>query len=209
MKTTIFNCVIISNLLFGFNNCLKANDTLCITTSINYYIDLSDTFGGGSMFVGDITLSKSWYGLRMSFGYFQSQSKFLLKIPISEINSILEIPIDEMSIMQVVTLSGMIHPIQNKLIDLDVLVGASFNNSKSFFLKGVDFSYNLNDNKFSYFIKDYQLSKRKQIGYEIGLALTFKIFQRLGIQLNARIQDLNDIGSFFFIGSGLRFNIYK
>jgi hypothetical protein len=63
---------------------MKANDTLCIATSINYYIDLSDTFGGGSMFVGDITLSKSWYGLRMSFGYFQSQSKFLLKIPVKK-----------------------------------------------------------------------------------------------------------------------------
>lgn len=209
MKREITKFGIILLIYFIVNGSLKGSDTLDFAISINYYIDLSDSYGGGSLLSNDLTICKSWYGINLSYGYFHSQSKFLFKVPITEINAIMEIPIDEMSIMNIGTISGMIRPIQSKFIDTDILLGLSFNSAKSFFLKGVDFSYNLNENKFNYLIKDYQLVKESHIGYQIGLNIKFKFFQRSGIQIATRISDLKSFGSFFFVGGGLWFKFNK
>jgi len=65
----------------------------------------------------------------------------------------------------------------------------------------------LNDKIITSVEKDYQLIERTHFGYQTGIDITFNIFKKVGVQLNARIQDLNNGGTFFFIGTGFFFRL--
>ena len=183
------------------------NDSISHNISLNYYLDLSDTYGGGSLFSGEYAISRSWYGAKITFGHFQSQYTFLFKVPYEEIGKVLEIPIQEMSFMKTGALSGFIRPIQRRWITVDIVFGAAFSKAHSFYLKGIDYSYDLIENRFIYLIKDYQLVKRNHFGYQVGIDVSFYFLKRIGIQLDTRIQDLNNGGTFFFVGGGFCFRL--
>ncbi len=190
-----------------FRSVSHGGEPLNFSLSTNYYLDLSDTYGGGSMLAVGFKIAKSWYGLDFSFGHFQSQSLHVLKVPIEEIEGILEIPIEEMTIMQNLSFSGLIQPIHKNWIETDILIGLIFNMSKCFYNKSVDYQYSIPDNKFVYLIKDYQLIKENRIGYHVGLNISFYPIEKIGLQINTRLQDLNNGGTFFFVGGGICFKI--
>lgn len=170
-------------------------------------MDLSDTYGGGSMFSGEYEVTRLWYGASVSFGHFQSQSTFVFKIPLEEKSSVLEIPFDEMAIMKMGSFSLILIPIQNKRINTELLIGAVLSKSENLCFKSIDYSYNINENIFTYLYKDYQLVKRNHFGYQVGVDVSFYFFKKAGLQLNARIQDLSNGGTFFFVGGGLCFRL--
>jgi predicted permease len=182
-------------------------DSLNFNVSFNYYKDLSDTYGGGSMFSGEFEVFRAWYGASISFGHFQSQSTFVFKVPVEETSSILEIPFDEMAIMNMGSFSFILIPIQGKRINTELLIGAVIGKAKNLSFKSVDYSYNINENRFTYLYKDYQLVTRNHFGYQVGVDVSFYFFKKAGLQLNARIQDLSNGGTFFFVGGGLCFRL--
>ncbi len=63
--------------------------------------------------------------------------------------------------MQIGSISGFIRPIQKKWITTDIVLGAVLGKAKSFYLKGIDYEYNINENRFTYLFKDYQLAKEE------------------------------------------------
>jgi hypothetical protein len=182
---------------------LKGNDSTKYYLSLKLSTDMSDTFGGGEVFSGEVAMLRSWYGLKMDFGHFQSQSIYLFKVPYEEIGKTLEISIPEMSIMKIGSLSGFVRPIDKNWISIDILMGAAYGKSKSFLLKSIDYEYNIEDNTFNYVFKDYSLHKANHFGYQAGIDITFWFNRRFGCQLNSRIQDLNNGGTFFLVGFGL------
>jgi hypothetical protein len=205
MKTPLTKSIILLMLFSSQSIFLKGNDSINYSISLNYYIDLSDTYGGGNLFSGEFTISRSWYGGKLMFGHFQSQYSFLFKVPYEEIDQTLEIPVQEMSFMQIGSISGFIRPVQKKWITTDFVFGAVFGKAKSFYLKGIDYEYSLIENRFTYLFKDYQLAKKSHFGFQVGIDVSFYLSQRIGLQLNARIQDLSNGGTFFFVGTGLCF----
>lgn len=205
MKIPLLKPVFVLLVLFVISFPLKGADTLSYNISLNYYIDLSDTYGGGGLLSGELSFSRSWYGGEVSFGHFQSQPTFVLKIPVEELSSTVDIPFDEISIMQIGTISGFIRPIQKKWITIDLLIGLCYGRARYLCFKGVDYSYDTNENKFTYLIKDYQLVRTNHFGYQIGFNISFYPLKKMGLQVNARIQDLSNGGTFFFVGGGLCF----
>ncbi len=191
--------------LIGLN--LKGYNPIEVITSTSYYKDLSDTYGGGHMLTCDLMVLKEWYGFILSFGHFQSQSTHLLHIPIEEINGILQIPIEEMAIMQQPGLSALVRPIHNKWIETNLYLGLIYNISKCLYNKGIDYQYSLIENKLIYLFKDYQLVKENHFGYQIGLNISFYPIKKMGIKINASMQDLKNGGTFFLVGGGLCFKI--
>jgi hypothetical protein len=186
---------------------LRGNDSTRYCISLNYFIDLSDTYGGGNLFSGEFTVSRSWYGAKMTFGHFQSQSTFLFQFPYEEVGQVLEISIPEMSIMKTSAISGFIRPIQKKWITADFVIGAAYNKAQSIYLKEIEYEYSLSENRFIYLNKDYQLVKENHFGYQVGVDISFYFSKRIGFQIDARVQDLSNGGTFFFVGSGLCFRI--
>lgn len=184
---------------------LKGNDSIKFYLSLKYSNDLSDTFGGGQLFSGEVAMLRSWYGLKMEFGHFQSQSIYLFKVPYDEIGKTLEISIPEMSIMKAGSLSGFVRPIDKKWISIDFLMGPVYGKSKSLLLKSIDYEYNIEDNTFTYVFKDYDLHRSNHFGYQAGIDITLWINRKFGCQLSSRIQDLNNGGTFFLIGFGFSF----
>jgi hypothetical protein len=207
MKTLLKKSLILLMLFCGQSILLKGNDSTNYSISLNYYMDLSDTYGGGNLFSGEFTVSRSWYGGKITFGHFQSQYSFLFKVPYEEIDKTLEIPVEEMSFMQIGAISGFIRPVQKKRITTDFVFGAVLGKAKSFYLKGIDYEYSIVENRFTYLFKDYQLTKRNHFGYQVGVDISFYFSQRIGLQLYARIQDLSNGGTFFFVGTGLCFRL--
>jgi hypothetical protein len=205
MKILLKKSLILLMLFYSQSIFLKGNDSTDYSISLNYYIDLSDTYGGGNLFSGEFSVSRSWYGAKMTFGHFQSQSTFLFKVPYDEIGLSLEIPVPEMSIMQIGAISGFIRPFKKKWITTDFVFGAVFGKARSLYLKDIEYEYNLIENKFTYLIKDYQLVKKNHFGYQVGIDISLLFSKRIGLQLNARIQDLSNGGTFFFVGTGLCF----
>lgn len=207
MKSLLLKPVIIFLFLFSIYFPSKGADTLNYIITLNYYRDLSDTYGGGVLFSGGFSISKSWYGGEVSFGHFQSQPIFVLKIPVEELNSTLDIPFGEISIMQIGTISGFMRPIQKKRITTDLLIGICYGRARYLCFKSVDYTYDTNEKRFTYLLKDYQLVKTNHIGYQVGFNLSFYPLKKMGLQVNARIQDLSNGGTFFFVGGGLCFKI--
>jgi len=206
MKSITLQCYLIL-LFIPLYSYGQSIDSLSFNVSFNYYRDLSDTYGGGSMFSGEFDVSRSWYGASISFGHFQSRSTFVFKIPVEETSSILEIPFDEMAIMKMGSFSFILIPIQNKRINTELLMGAVISKAETLSFKSVDYSYNISENKFTYLYKDYQLVKKRHFGYQVGVDVSFYFLKKAGLQLNARIQDLSNGGTFFFVGGGLCFRL--
>jgi len=206
MKIRVLTLVLslfITNSISAFN--LSQSDSIKFGLSLNYYKDLSDTYGGGDLFSGEIELTKSWYGLGISYGYFQSLSTFILKVPIEELNYLIEIPFDEITIMKTGTFSFAIIPIQSKSFSMEVLLGIAYAKAERLCFKSADFSYSTVENRFTYLIKDYQLVKNAHFGYQAGINLLYYPFKSVGFKLNTRIQDLSHGGTFFLVGCGISF----
>lgn len=183
---------------------LRSEDPLKYKLSVNYYRDLSDSFGtNGRLLFGEFETSKSYGGIALGYGQFQSQSSSSIKIEIEEINETIEIPIEEMTIMQEGSFSGIVKPIQREWIEIDILLGLAFAKSKSSVFKSVDYEYSLIENQFTYLIRDYWLVKTRHIGYQVGFNITFLTSKGIGFQLDARLQDLSNGGTFFLVGGGL------
>lgn len=206
------NKLLKSRLLFIVAFCfsiqvIDGQDTLSHSCSFNYLKDLSDTFGGGTLLSGEFVLSKSWYGASVSFGNFQSHSQITYEIVIEENNQSFKIPFDELSIMQTGSFSGLITPIRNNWFQFDIILGLVYGKSKSSCFKSLTYTYNFNDKILSSIEKDYQLIERTHFGYQVGANGALKILKKFGLQLNARLQDLSNGGTFFFVGGGFYFRL--
>jgi hypothetical protein len=186
---------------------ISGQDTVKCYFSFNYFKDLSDTFDGGTLLSGEFVLSKSWYGVGISYGHFQSHSSFNYQLIIEEDNQSFNIPFDELSIMQTGSISGLITPIEKNRIKFDIILGLALGKSKSSCFKSVSYTYNINDKILTSIEKDYQLIERTHFGYQTGVNVTFYVIKKIGLQLNARIQDLSNGGTFFFVGTGLCFRL--
>ncbi len=197
--------IVISAIVYFQSLVLKGNDSTKYFLSLKLSTDMSDTFGGGEVLSGEFSMLRSWVGLKMEYGHFQSQSIYLFKVPYEEIGKTLEINIPEMSIMKIGSFSGFVRPIDKKWISVDFLMGAAYGKSKSLLLSSIDYEYNIEDNKFNYVFKDYDLHRVNHFGYQAGIDITFWINRKFGCQLNSRIQDLNNGGTFFLLGFGLSF----
>jgi hypothetical protein len=186
---------------------VKGQDTIKYSFSFNYFKDLSDTFSGGTLLSGEFILFKSWYGAGISYGQFQSHSTTNYQITIEEDNQVLNVPFDEMAIMQTGSILGLITPIQTSWLQFDILFGLVLSKSENLCFKSISYTYDLNEKILTSVEKDYQLIERTHFGYETGIDVTFYVFKKIGLQLNARIQDLSNGGTFFFVGTGLLFRL--
>lgn len=205
MRNHALRILLSFTLIFLFVYKAEGIDSLKYCISLNYYRDLSDTYDGGDLFMGEFNISRSWYGVSISYGYFQSYSVFKYQVFIEEINKSLSIPFDEVTIMKSTSISLLMIPIQNKFIRTDILFGVAYGQAKSLQFHDLDYSYSFQENKFNYLYKNYELVKQKHIGYQFGLNVIFSITKKIGLQLNSRIQDLNHGGTFFFVGTGICF----
>ena len=205
MKTILLKFSLTLFLFHSLSSSGKGIDSLKYSFSFNYYRDLSDTYGGGNLLSGEFKYSKSWYGASVSYSHFQSQSTFIFKVLVEEINKTVETPIEEMAIMQMGALSCFLRPIQKKWIDIDILIGFVFGKAQSSIFKSLDYNYSFIENRFTYLYRDYQLIKRNHFGYQAGFDVSIFITKKFGLQLNSRMQHLSNGGSFFFAGSGVCF----
>jgi len=207
MRRPLLKTFILLLILFSIDNPTKGSDSLNYVISVNYYMDLSDTYGGGGLFSGGFSISKYWFGGEVSFGHFQSQPTFVLKIPVEELSSTLDIPFEEISMMQVGAISAFLRPIQKEKITTELLIGMCYGKARYLCFKSVDYSYDTNENEFTYLLKDYQLVKNNHFGYQVGFNISLYPLKKMGFQVNARIQDLSNGGTFFFVGGGLCFKL--
>lgn len=186
---------------------VKSNDSTQIFISTNYSFDLSDTYSGGELFSGEITVSRSWYGIKAAFGHFQSQYIYVFQVPYPEIERTLLIDIPEMSMMKIATLSGFLRPIEKSWFKADIVFGASIGRAKCFYMKNVDYEYLIAEERFNHLFVDYYLHKVNYFGYHAGLDLSFYLTKKFGIQAISRIHDMSNGGTFFFVGGGMIFKI--
>lgn len=207
MKSPLLKPFIIFLFLFNIVVQIKGADSLNYVITVNYYRDLSDTYGGGGLFSGGFSISKYWFGGEVSFGHFQSQPTFVLKIPVDEQSLTLNIPFDEISTMQIGAVSGFMRPIQKKRITAELLIGLCYGRARYLCFKSADYSYDTNEKRFTYLFKDYQLVKNSHFGYQVGFNISLYPLKKMGFQVNARIQDLSNGGTFFFVGGGLCFKL--
>ena len=207
MRNPVLRLLITLAITISIWNTSKGNDSLKYNISLNYYLDLSDTYGGGSLFAGEFSIQNSWYGASISYGHFLSHSIFNYSINIEELNKTIYIPFDELTTMQTASLSIKVIPIKTKIISSDLLFGLSYGYAKNSRFESVDYSYSLESNKFNYLYKDYKLFIKNHFGYQVGFNISFFITKKFGLQLNSRIQDLSNGGTFFFIGSGIVFRL--
>ncbi|HBE42327.1 MAG TPA: hypothetical protein DDW27_14195 [Bacteroidales bacterium] len=207
MKNLLRKSIIILLLFSNYSIITLSNDSINYVVVFAFYGDLSDTYGGGGLFSSEFTFHKSWYGASISYGHFHSKYTFLFKVPYEELEKTLEIPIHEMVNMKNSSLSFLLTPIKKKWISIDLSLGIALAKANCFYLKNIDYSYNLAEDRFTYLYRDYQLVKRTHFGYQAGFNISFFPVQKFGIQLNSRIQHLNNGGSFFFVGSGIIFRL--
>ena len=182
---------------------LSGQESVKCSFSFNYSKDLSDTFSGGTLLSSEFVVSKSWYGVGISYGHFQSHSHFDYQLIIEEDNQSFHIPFDELSIMQTGSFSGLITPIHKNWIEFDILLGLALAKSKSSCFKSISYTFDLKNKILTSVDKDYQLVKRTHFGYQTGVNVTFYVTKEIGLQLNSRLQDLSNGGTFFFVGTGL------
>ena len=208
MRTKILVAILIYLPVFYLSESeARAQDSLRFFCNVAYQEDLSDTFGGGALLAGDFVLFKSWYGVGVTYGSFQSHSSTSYVIAIEDVNSSFNIPIDELSIMKIGSFSGLVTPIRVNRFQSDFLFGFVYGHSKEMCFKSLTYTYNYSENILTSVEKDYQLVERTHIGYQIGINATYYFLKNIGLQLNSRIMDLNNGGSFIFFGGGLSFQI--
>jgi len=206
MKYSVLKWGLLLFFCFGNILALEAEDTVKISISINYAIDLSDTYGGGNLFSGESTFALSWFGLKGSFGHLNSQYYSLVEVPYSDLGQTLELYIPEISFMSLGSLSLFVRPVSKKWITMDVVFGASMGRAKSFFIKDIEYEYSLQEQRLTYVFTDYHYVRKNHFGYHSGIDMTFYIYKNFGIQLNARMHDMKS-GSLFFVGTGLSFKL--
>lgn len=205
---SIFKCsilILISLLFINFH--LSGIDTLKYSLSVSVYRDLSDTYNGGTLFPVELRISKSWYGLSINYGHFQSSSNFNYQVYIEDINKSVSIPVNEISIMKLGSFSVIVEPVNYKWISMDLVLGLVIGKAQSSRLNSINYGYNIIEDKFTYLYKDYLLIKKNHIGYQGGIDIKFTVTQHIGIEFKSRIQQLSNGGSFFLIGTGLCFNL--
>ena len=208
LKTTImkfyflFITALISSQLL-----VKGQDTVSTSFNFCYHKDLSDTFGGGALLSGEFTLSKSWYGVGIGYSHFLSHSSIMYQIIIEEDNQVVNIPFDELAIMQNGSIYGLLTPIQKGRLQFDIVLGGVYGKSKNLCFKSLSYTYNLDEKKFTSIEKDYQLIERNCFGYQAGFNISFNVFKKIGFQLSSRVQDLRNGGTFFFVGGGVCFKL--
>lgn len=205
MTSNLSKFVLATFILIIEQTYLSGNERIKFSSSINIYKDLSDTYGSGSLFSGGFDISKSWYGASLNFGYYHAQSTFIYNIIFEEQEKVIEIKFDEVSYMYSSSISLIIIPIQNNHFRLDINIGPALNKATSSQFNSVDYSYNLEQDKFNYLYKDYKLIDKIHFGYQIGFNLSYYFSQHIGLQMSSRIQDLSNGGTFFFVGGGLCF----
>jgi hypothetical protein len=210
MKTIALKIYLLIYALTGFANVVNADsvmDTLKYSISIDYAIDLSDTYDGGNLLNTEVKITKSWFGASISFGHFQSHSIFEYRVHVDELEKTLIIPFDEVSIMKTGSISLIINPIKRESFETELVIGFVGGFAKSSQFHDVEYSYSLQTNSFNYLFKNYELIKRSHLGYQVGLNIICYPFKKVGLQLYTRIQDLNNGGTFFFVGGGLCFRL--
>jgi hypothetical protein len=207
MRTYILKSLILLIFLLSLNLVAKSQDSSRFGVSANFYRDLSDTYGGGSLFSSEFFIIRSWYGGNISYGHFQSQSTFNFKVIVEGTNETVEIPIKEMAVMQTGAISGFLRPVQKEWINLDILIGFVIGKAKSLVFKSLDFDYSLTEHDFIYLYRDYQLIKTNHVGYQVGFTVSFYPTKKVGLQINSRLLDLSNGGTFFLVGGGLCFRL--
>lgn len=205
MKNALFEIAITLILLPFTGAKMYGNDTLKYDVSFNYYTDLSDTYGNGKLFSGEFSVTKEWYGIDISFGHYQSQAVFIYQAYVEDLEMEINIPFDEMAIMQLGSLSFKAKPIQGQKISSDLIIGLSLGKAKNSRFNSVQYSYSTIDNKFNYLYKDLKLVTETHFGYHIGVNVSFFPIRKIGAQINSRILQLNHGGTFFFVGGGVCF----
>jgi len=198
-------CVFIIGLLGVFN--VSAKEPIKVSPSMKIYYDLSDSYGRGSLLSGALNFSKSWYGLNFDIGYFQGHSTFYYDIFIEDLGKTIKIQFDELSNLNVYSGSLLFIPIEKEWFTVGINCGMAVNCGTLSQFNGVDYSYNLVENKFNYLYKDYKLVRKTHFGYQVGLDISFYVLPKIGLQLSSRVQDLNNGGTFFFVGGGLCFRL--
>jgi hypothetical protein len=176
--------------------------------SFNYYTDLSDTYGvGGNYFSGEYVLSINWYGVDFNFGFYQSQSTSKVNLIIDEINESFEIPVEEMAIMKMGSISGLVKPVQRKWLEIDILFGAAFGKASHSMFSSLEYTYSSTEKKLTSLTRDYVLISKNHFGYQAGMNVSFLVTRKFGIQLNGRMNDMNNGGTFFLVGGGFVFKL--
>lgn len=191
-------------LFYQFN--LQGNDTLSYRLSLAFYKDLSDTYYGGDLLAGEFKLCKTWYGGEISYGQFQSANEYNYEITIEEINSTVTIPINEVTVMKSGSLSFFIRPVKYKWIATDLSLGLVYCRAYRSRLINCYYSYDLINKEFVYLYREYALENRTHFGFQVGVDINFISTHHLGLDLKARIQNLNHGGTFFFVGGGISVN---
>jgi hypothetical protein len=205
MKSSLIKSAFYILVLCSSEFTINGQDSFKIIPSMSFYQDLSDSYGGGHLLDMEIKIKKTWFGASSSFGQFQSCAKYVLKVPVPEINGTLNIPFDEITIMKIFSISGLIEPVKRDFIQVDMLIGACYNSAQTLQFNGAEYLYDTTKQQFTYLVKDYQLRKDKHFGYQIELSISLFPFKKIGFDLKSRVQDLNNKGSFFFVGGGLCF----
>jgi hypothetical protein len=205
MKRSFALLLVILNLFIFSIKSLYGSDSLFYSISVNYYKDLSDTYDGGNLFSADFLISKSWFGTTISYGHFNSCTIFEYTVNVEETDKKLVIPFDEVSNMKTGAISLVLTPIQSRLIKADFLIGFAAGKAKSLQFHDVEYSYSFQTNTFNYLFKNYELLSKTHIGYQVGLDISLFFTKRIGLGLTSRVQDLNNGGTFFFVGGGLKF----
>ena len=112
-----------------------------------------------------------------------------------------------MAIMKIGSLSGFVKPIQNKWIELDLILGITYGKAKNSSFKSFDYIYDIEEKKITFLTRDYQLIVKDHFGYQVGFNLSFYPFRKIGLQISTRIQDLSNGGTFFLVGGGVVFKM--
>lgn len=188
---------------------IVAQDTLHYFLNLNYQVDLSDTFGGGEVLSADLGLSKSWYGVFLSFGVFQSHATYNIDIQIYDNEPSFKVPFDELTILKSSSLSGIIVPIQANRFHMDLVLGLTYAKSKGLCFRSLTYVYSYEDQVLKSLEKDYYFIEKKHFGYQAGLNISYYFVKNIGLQLSTRIQDLNNGGTFFLVGGGLSIKLKK
>lgn len=202
MSTKLIVTIILC-LIYG--TATYASEKLRFGSSIMVYRDLSDTYGKGNSLTGSLSVYKDWYGASIDLGFYQARSVFVYNVLLEDLNKKFEIQFDEVSNMRCYSISILILPIQKEYFLIEVPIGIAYNRAVNSQFNKVDYSYSLVDDKFNYLYKDYKLVERTHFGYQAGINITFYPLQNIGLEISSKIQDLNNGGTFFLVGGGLKF----
>jgi len=98
-------------------------------------------------------------------------------------------------------------PIQGKKFTAELLFGTAYARAKWLCFKSVEYMFDIEEGEFTSLARNYQLIKDTHFGYQVGLWISFCPLKNVGLDLNLRIQDLSNGGTFFFVGGGFCFNL--